>query len=169
MKRVAVLNSTTAQRAKRLGDIGESLAEALLEQHGFINIRNLNSIRMNFPFADFFAERGGTCYVISVKIRNKYEFSLTGLQRLNRRYKLGSKSQQNAARAAAHFVAVPAWLAIALDTYSYSAYFGLLSDLNGSLGVNMSPAAVLSYECLANDIPHTFPHASIANVYALRE
>ena len=169
MKRVAVLNSMTAQRAKKLGDIGESLAEALLGQHGFVNIRNVNTIRMNFPYADFFAERAGTRYVISVKIRNKYEFSRAGLRRLNRRYKLGSKCHEHAAHAATHCGAVPAWLAIALDTYSYCAYFGLLSDLSGSRGINMSPTAVLSYECFANDVPHTFQHASLVNVYALRE
>ncbi len=169
MKRIAVLDSTTARRAKRLGDIGEALAEALLRQHGFVNIRNLNHVRRNFPFADFFAERAGTRYVMSVKIRNKYEFSRADPLRLNRRYKLGSRSPQHAADAAAHFNAVPAWLAIALDTHSYCAYFGLLSDLNGSLGIDMSPTAVASYECLAHEQPHAFPHASLLNAYKLRQ
>jgi hypothetical protein len=168
MKRVAVLDSSTALRAKRLGDVGEALAEALLNLHGFANIRNLNHDRRNFPFADFFAERASTRYVISVKSRNRFEFSSPGPPRLNRRYKLGSQSPRHAADAAAHFNAFPAWLAIALDTHSYCAYFGLLSDLNGSLGINMSAAALLSYECLAREQPHTFQHASLLNVYEVR-
>ena len=169
MKRIAVLDSTTALRAKRLGDIGEALAEELLSQHGFVNTRNLNHVQRNFPFADFFAERAATRYVISVKIRNKYEFSCSGTPRLNRRYKLGSKSPQHASAAAAHFNAVPAWLAIALDTTSYCAYFGLVSDLNGSLGIDMSPTTVLSYECLAHEQPHAFQHASLLNAYKRRQ
>jgi len=169
MIRRAVLDSTTALRARRLGEIGEGLAETLLLQHGFVNVRNLNLVRRNFPFADFVAERGGTRHVISVKIRNRFEFSRSSPPRLNRRYKLGSKCLGHAADAAAHFEAVPAWLAIALDTGSYCAYFGLLSALNGSLGINMSPTAVLSYECLAQDLPHTFHHPSLLNAYDIRQ
>ena len=169
MRRIAVLDTTTAWRAKRLGDIGEELAETLLLQHGFANIQNLNRARANFPFADFLAERRSTRYVISVKIRNKYEFSQAGSRRLNQRYKLGAKCLQHAENAARHFNAVTAWLAIALDMHTYSAYFGLLSDLNGSVGINMSPAAVATYECLAHDAPHTFPHASLLNVYEVRQ
>lgn len=151
MKRTAILNQATADRCKKLGDIGEELTPRLLKANGFTNIENLNQTQKNFPFADFSAEKDGRKYVISVKIRNKYEFRT---KRLNGRYKLGPKCHEHATNAERLLSAKAAWLTISLDKRTYSAYFGLLSSLNGSRGVSMSDKAVLKYDCLAKDAPH---------------
>jgi predicted RecB family endonuclease len=85
MIRHSRIDANTAERAKRLGAVGERIAKEVLAGSGFKKIRNLNQHMTNFPFADVYAERGGHRYAISVKIRNKFE--TTG--RLNSRYKLG--------------------------------------------------------------------------------
>lgn len=151
-------------RWKRLGYLGEELAEPLLANNGFTNIRNLNHEQMNFAYADFYAERNGTKYVISVKARNKYVFSRNEERKINPRYKLGSKCREYAARAEERFGAVAAWLTIALDVETYSAYFGLLSSLK-TCGVAMTERATSSYECLARDNPHLLDYANFQNVY----
>lgn len=165
MKRIAIFDKQTAQRAKKLGDIGEDLTKHLLKQNGFESIRNLNRLQNNFPFGDFYAEKNGVRYVISVKIRNRYEFTRDGSKRLNSRYKLGSKCYAHATAAERQLNAVAAWLTISLDAQTYCAYFGLLSSLSGSRGVNMSAKAIASYECLAKDVPHNFSYSELQNVY----
>src|SRR5205085_4351520 len=59
-------SKATALRSRRLGEIGEALADELLKRNNFSNVENLNIEKRNFPFADFFAERDGIRYVISV-------------------------------------------------------------------------------------------------------
>jgi len=167
MTRTAKLDNRTARRFKRLGDIGESLTEELLTANGFANIQNLNRLKKNFPFADFYAEKDGVRYVISVKMRNKYEFTRDGVRRLNSRYKLGSRCYEHAKVAEDQFDAIAAWITISLDSKAYCAYFGLLSSLNGSRGVNMSEKAVAKHQCLANNTPHSFDYSEIQNVYLL--
>lgn len=169
MKRIATLDKVTAHRCKRLGDLGEELAENLLKVNGFNNIQNLNLLKNNFPFADFYAEKDCVRYVISMKIRNKYESTCGEAKRLNSRYKLGSKCYEQAEVAEVQFDAKAAWLTISLDSETYSAYFGLLSLLNGSKGVAMSEKAVASYECLAKDAPHVFNYVELKNVYESAE
>jgi len=164
-KRIAVLDKSVARRWRELGAAGEALAELLLRSNGFTHIKNLNRQQTNFPFADFYAERDGQRYVISVKARNKYEF---GTGRLNSRYKLGAKCYENTAAAEKQFRAKAAWLTIALAADTYSAYFGLLSSLSGSLGVTMSERAVSSYECLAREKAHSLDYAALRNVYRRR-
>ncbi len=85
MTRTAKLDRRTALRFKKLGDVGEELTDSLLRRNGFDEVRNLNLLRNNFAFADVFAERDGVRYVISVKMRNKYEFTRDGSRRLNSR------------------------------------------------------------------------------------
>jgi hypothetical protein len=165
MKRVARLNSSTAGRWKRLGDAGEKLARELLLQNGFTDVENLNDRKMNFPFADFFAVRAGVRFVISVKIRNKYEASRGGQKRLNTRYKLGSQCYEHAEAAEREFNAQSAWLTIAFDAETYDAYFGLLSSLNGNLGVRMTPKAKVKYECLAEGASHRLNYEDLKNAY----
>jgi len=169
MKRTAKLDKVTAHRFKKLGNIGEELTEHLLKVNGFDNVQDLNLLKSNFPFADFYAEKDGVRYIISVKIRNKYEFTRDGTKRLNSRYKLGSKCYEHAEVAEVQFNAKAAWLTISLDSKTFSAYFGLLSSLNGSRGVNMSEKAVVSYQCLAKDAPHQFNYAELKNVYEVAE
>jgi hypothetical protein len=74
MKRVAKLDKGVANRWKRLGDVGEELTESLLLKNGFTNIRNLNHNKKNFAFADFYAEKEGAKYVISVKTNTPEEW-----------------------------------------------------------------------------------------------
>lgn len=168
MKRVATLDWSTSARWKRLGDAGEKLARALLVTSGFADVISLNDSEMNFPFADYFAVRRGSRFVISVKIRNKFEFTRNGRQRLNSRYKLGPKCYEYAEAAERKFTAQAAWLTIALDAETYDAYFGTLSSLNGSLGVSMTPTAKAKYECLAEGIPHQMDYETLKNVYESR-
>ncbi len=167
MKRSAKLDKEVAHRFKKLGDIGEELTESLLKGNGFENVQNLNHLKNNFPYADFYAEKDCVRYVISVKIRNKYEFTRDGTKRLNSRYKLGSKCYEYAQIAERQFDAQAAWLTISLDAKTYSAYFGLLSSLNGSRGVNMSEKAIASYHCLAKDMLHSFNYAELKNAYEI--
>lgn len=166
MRRIAILNQATAARAQKLGGVGEQLAMQLLRSASFTNIRNLNQVRMNFPFGDIFAERGAQRYVISVKIRNRYE-ARTG--RLNARYKLGKRSYALAARAQVELSATPAFLAISLLSDSCSAYFAPLSVLGGSCGIAMTPKAVLRYECLAKDEIHGIDASRLKNIYSERD
>src|SRR5258706_14576769 len=117
MSKISVLDRTTARRAFLLGSFGESLAENVLRAAGFNNIQNLNRLKMNFPFGDVCAERNTEKFVISVKIRNRYE-AHTG--KLNSRYKLASKCYELAAHAQAELSATPAFLAISLSYDLYS-------------------------------------------------
>lgn len=165
MKKLAKLDKSTAHRSIKLGSIGEDLAEIVLGKNGFGNIKNLNHIRKNFPFADFYAEKDGVNYVISVKIRNKYQRS----GNLNDRYKLGKKCYENSEPAEREFNAIAAWLTISFDSETYSAYFGLLSSLNGSSGVRMTEKAVAFYECLAKEESHSYNYAELKNVYEVKD
>ena len=58
---------------------------------------------------------------------------------------------------------------ISLDSKTYSAYFGVLSSLNGSRGVVMSEKAMAGYESLAKDERHDFNHSELKNVYEIAE
>ena len=162
MVRGIKLDASTARRARGLGDIGEQLAATLLARAGFTNVRNLNHAAVNFPYGDFCAERSGERYVISVKMRNRYE-ARTG--RLNSRYKLGARCYELALRAEQQLNAKAAWLAIALEPTVFSAYFGRLEQLRGSRGIAMTPLAVEGYECLANSEAHVLDYAALKNTY----
>ena len=166
MTKTAKMDKHVARRFKELGSAGEYLTEQLLKDNGFANIRNLNHDQMNFPFADFYAERNNIRYVISAKTRNKYEWSPdTTKKRLNSRYNLGSKCYEHAELAQNQFKAEAAWLTIAIDSKTFSAYFGLLSGLDGSLGVTMTEKATSKYECFAKDQEHGLDFKSFLNVY----
>jgi len=164
------ITSKEGKRFKKLGDIGEHLALLLLERNGFIHFHNLNNTAMNFPFADFMAEKDGVKYLISVKARNKYEH--TG--RLNARFKLGDTEKKiqklkNDEKLAAYREYVPAWLAIALDKHTYEAYWGLIDELPNKRGISMSEKAKQNYRCLAKDLPHGFDFDEFQNTYTPKE
>jgi hypothetical protein len=59
------------ERTTRLGRLGEVLAAERLEAHGFSEVENLNTKRVNAPFADLVAFRGSRQFLISVKTRNE--------------------------------------------------------------------------------------------------
>ena len=163
MRRNVLLNRETARRVHKLGSFGETLAGRILQMAGFTNIRNLNQIRQNFPFADVYAERGREKYVISVKIRNRYQ---ARTNKLNPRYNLGKHCYELAARAEAELSATPAFLAISLHLDFYSAYFAPLTTLAGSRGIRMTPEGLIRYECLAKDAPHGIDASPFKNSYS---
>ena len=134
-------------RWKKLGDLGEFMAETLLAKKGFTDIRNLNKESKNKIYADIFCIRNKQPYVISVKARNKYEN--TG--RLNSRYKLGQDCYKKAHIIEKEYKAKAAWVTIAIDVdnETYDAFFGLLDSLHGNTGVVMTPDATNKYDCLA--------------------
>src|SRR4051794_10592293 len=113
-----VQDTSTAARAKNLGNIGEELAARFLAINRFTGIRNLNNLSANACYADLFAERDGQKYVISVKARNKFE--RTGV--LNARYKLGKDAVRLAQQAEEAWQAKAAWIAISLEAKTCHAY-----------------------------------------------
>lgn len=163
-KRGVKLTSIEGKRFKKLGDIGESIAMEVLLYNQFQSIVDLNEVKTNFPFADFSAERDGKKYLISVKARNKYERS----GGVNSRYKLGAKVYQHVEKlltSAEWSDYIPAWLAISIEPKCFDAYFGLVEQLNGGRGINMSDKAKRSYEVFALNNPHDYDFSEFGNVY----
>ena len=140
-------DKAVADRMKSLGNLGEYLAEELLKEAKFKNIKNLNSEKVNFPYADIYAERDGHKYCISVKTRNKKENN----GNLNSRYKLGKEWERLSQEAEAEHSAIAAWVTVAcdIDNGTFDAFFGLLTDLGGNSGIKMTQEATRDYEQLA--------------------
>lgn len=167
MKRVSILNRKTAQRAKKLGDLGETIAPYYLKRAGFESVRNLNHDRSNHPFADILASKEGVTYLISVKTRNKYE-ARTG--NLNARYKLYERPEHEGLiqRLSAQHRAVPAWLAIQIDGAFLSVYFGTVEQLGRNKGIPMASDCLPAFKCLADQEPHGLDIAQLRNTYQSR-
>lgn len=161
------------ERTTRLGRIGEALAAERLAEHGFCEVQNLNEQRVNFPFADLVAVRGGRRFLISVKARNEMRqgggrrnesYNLIQIRdAANAQLKLNGLATAEVTRrlleevqsiAAAHD-AEPAWVTVAIraSAGTYSAYFGLVASLGIKRSVPMTVEACRTYECLAKDIP----------------
>ena len=140
------IDDAVIERWKKLGNLGEWLAEVLLKKSGFTKVRNLNKESSNETYADIYAVKNKVAYIISVKTRNKYENN----GRLNSRYKLGKDCYQCAMSAESKYRAKAAWITIAIDVGkgTYDAYFGLLSILGCNTGVLMTREATNSYDCL---------------------
>ncbi len=138
-----------------------------LYEGGFKNIRDLNKVRANNIFADIAAERNGTAYIISVKARNR----LTNKGELNKYYnilkinavkdaklkasglsadQITLKLYQELNVIAIREEATPAWVTVPIDASSatFSAYFGLVSDLRLKKSIPMTPTAFAGYEAL---------------------
>jgi len=124
-------NQKEAARKKSLGELGELFALKALVDQQFDKIRNLNDQKMNEKFADIICEKEGVKYAISVKARNKYQVN----GKLNTRYNLGSKAYEKAKYAEEKYDAKASWIAVQFDSNSFSIYFGLLEDLNGSKAI----------------------------------
>jgi len=161
------LGETEGKRFKKLGDFGEILAYQLLADQCFENIINLNEIKNNAPYADFYAVKDGVEYIFSVKARNKYEN--TG--KLNSRYKLGRSGIKlgkfiSDEAFKQYCGATPAWLAISMETNTYDAYWGLMSELPGNQhGIPMSESAKKNYKLLAVGVAHPYKSEHFLNVY----
>jgi hypothetical protein len=172
------LDSGTAGRARRIGILGEKLAESQLLAHDFTNVRNLNrTLRMNHPGADLYAERNGIGFWISVKARNKY----TEGAKLNDRYKIdpeellslaecrARKPGSRTACVAVSFVMSERSALGGEPPRSYSCYLAPL-DLTGGNGILMRPRHLATYQCLAlnETIPLTEDVSDLENRYERR-
>lgn len=161
--RLRVQNKLTAARSRNLGNLGEQWAAALLERNGFTNVENFNNRRKNHAYADIYAERNGERYVISVKTRNKLKVGGD----LNDSYNLSSSGNHYKLSEAAKnaWQAKAAWVAICVEEAVFSAYFGLLDDLNRKNTIPMTEVAISSYQCLAKNESHGLDYSKIKNIY----
>lgn len=137
------------QRTKAIGNFGEQITAKLLQSAGFTNIRDLNALEHNHPFADYYAERNGHRYVISVRARNMWQAN----GKLNPGYNVCKKGA-NIQKVADKYGAELAWITIQVDVKSqrYSAYFGTLAELNVNrvlYSVPMKARDTARYECIA--------------------
>ncbi len=154
------LTKKEAQRKKSLGELGELFGIKALVDNLFEKIVNLNDIKMNYPFADLYAEKDGKKYVISIKARNKYQKNGT----LNSRYKLGSNAYSKAKEAAKEWKAEAYWMAVQFDKKTVSIYFGSLAELNQSNGIPIRKCESGTVgKCLVEDKRHYFDFSYFEN------
>lgn len=148
----SIIDKNVTARFKKLGDLGENIAETLLLRAGFEQIINLNKERRNTKYFDLTAKRGSQSFAISVKARNRFENSVAG-EKLNSRYKLTDNPVLFEAEAREIYNSIPAWIAIPIDIKAgtFDAYFGELKDLKGNKkGIIISSQAISQYEILAH-------------------
>ena len=115
-----------ALRKKSLGELGELFGIKALVDASFERVVNLNDKKMNYPFADLYAEKENKRYSISIKARNKYQKNHT----LNSRYNLGNNAYKKVQAAEIEYGAEAHWMTIQFDVNTYSIYFGSLHELN---------------------------------------
>lgn len=153
-------NKKEASRKKSLGELGELFAiKALVDNH-YEKIVNLNDKKMNFPFADLYAEKEGKSFIISVKARNKYQKN----HKLNAHYNLGSEAYKKAELAEKEYCAEALWMAIQFDQYTYSIYLGSLSELNGKRAIPMRHCEAGDIgRCLVKNQRHYFDFGYFGN------
>ena len=154
------LTKKEAGRKKSLGELGELFGIKALVDNKFEKIVNLNDIKMNYPFADLYAEKDGKKYVISIKARNKYQKNGT----LNSRYKLGSNAYRLAADEEKKRHAKAHWMAVQFDEETFSIYFGSLAELNQSNGIPLKKCENGTVgKCLVKDKRHYFDFSYFDN------
>ena len=155
------LTKKEARRKKSLGELGELFGIKALVDKSFKNIENLNDTKMNYPFADLYAEKDGKKYVISIKARNKYQKN--GIT-LNSRYKLGSNAYRLAADEEKKRHAKAHWMAVQFDEETVSIYFGSLAELNQSNGIPIRKCESGTVgTCLVKDKKHYFDFSYFDN------
>jgi Holliday junction resolvase-like predicted endonuclease len=158
------------ERITRLGRLGEDLVAERLREHGFDNIENLNQRRQNYPFGDLLATKNSIRYFIGVKARNEMRQGEAGLNEsynlvlisdlANSKLKAQGKTAdqitsillEEVSRLADQLNAIPAWATISIRPRvgTYSAYFGLVSELGNRRSVPMTSKACATYRCLAH-------------------
>jgi len=149
-----------ALRKKSLGELGELFGIKALVDNSFEKIVNLNDKKMNYPFADLYAEKDGKKYIVSIKSRNKHQKNHT----LNSRYNLGSNAYKNAAAAEIEYDAEAYWMAVQFDALTVSIYFGSLAELNQSNGIPMRKCENgIVGTCLVKDKKHYFDFSYFEN------
>ncbi len=172
------LDRSTAARNRRIGTLGESLAEEALRLNGFVDVKNLNiTKKYNHPGADIYAERNGFKYWISVKCRNKY----TEAGELNPRYrvnrdvafleKLVSDDPGSKMACVAISLVVSQEMAHGGEPApSYSCYLLELTS-GGRTGILMGPRHLEKYEqlILNGPLPQGMDWSELANRYSRRK
>lgn len=149
-----------ALRKKSLGELGELFGIKALVDNLFEKVVNLNDKKMNYPYADLYAEKEGRKFIISIKARNKFQKNHT----LNAYYNLGSRAYENAAKAEAEFEAEAHWMAVQFDTQRYSVYFGSLAELNHRHAIPMRECEQGKVgKCLEKDKRHYFDFSFFEN------
>lgn len=153
-------NKKEALRKKSLGELGELFAIKALVDHRYDRVANLNDRKMNFPFADLYAEKDDKKFIISVKARNKYQKN----HKLNNYYNLGREAYSKAKAAEKEYCAEPFWMAIQFDHSSYSIYLGSLTELNGknAIPIRLCEAGGIGI-CLVKDQRHYFDFGYFGN------
>jgi hypothetical protein len=161
------------ERITRLGRLGEDLIAERLHEHKFTDIENLNLRHNNYPFGDVLASKQGVRYFIGVKTRNEMRQGDVGLNEsynlvlisdpVNARLKSEGKTTDQitsmllseVSNLAGRLDAVPAWATVSIRPRvgTYSAYFGLVSQLGSRRSIPMTPEACKEYQCLAKDHP----------------
>ena len=149
-----------ALRKKSLGELGELFGiKALVDSH-FERVVNLNDRKMNYPFADLYAEKDNKKYIVSIKARNKFQKNHT----LNAHYNLGSNAYSKASLAEAEYGAEAHWMAIQFDVKTYSVYFGSLAELNHRKAIPLRECAQGKIgSCLVKDKRHYFDFSFFEN------
>ncbi|MGW1423204.1 hypothetical protein ACWAT4_24160 [Bradyrhizobium manausense] len=141
---------TNRERTQALGEWGERRAFILLERAGFVNVRNINAPALNHPFADLYAERRSTRYLVGVKTRNKFQVS--GM--LNPTYNV-KKRGADVAAIAARYEAELAWVALQVvpELQIFWGYFGTIKQIEDKgerFSIPMRASDTSRYECLAD-------------------
>lgn len=149
-----------ALRKKSLGELGELSGIKALVDNSFEKVVNLNDNKMNYPFADLYAEKDNKKYIISIKARNKYQKNHT----LNSRYNLGNSAYENALAAEIEYEAEAHWMAIQFDAHTYSIYFGSLGELSQRNGIPVRECEKGTVgTCLVKDKRHYFDFEFFGN------
>ena len=153
-------NKKEASRKKSLGELGELFAIKVLVDNHYEKIVNLNDKKMNFPFADLYAEKEGKRFIFSVKARNKYQKN----HKLNAYYNLGGEAYKKAEIAEKEYRAEAHWIAIQFDQFTYSIYLGSLNELNSKRAIPMCHCEAGNIgTCLVKDQRHYFDFGFFGN------
>jgi hypothetical protein len=153
-------NKKEASRKKSLGELGELFAiKALVDDH-YEKIINLNDKKLNFVFADLYAEKEGRRFIFSVKARNKYQKN----HKLNAHYNLGGEAYKKAEIAEKEYNAKAYWMAIQFDQFTYSIFFGSLNELNGKRAIPIRHCEIGNIgTCLVKNKRHYFDFGFFGN------
>lgn len=149
-----------ALRKKSLGELGELFGIKALVDSSFEKVVNLNDRKMNYPYADLYAEKDNKKFIVSIKARNKYQKNHT----LNAHYNLGSNAYEKAKSAETEYGAEAHWMAIQFDTQTYSVYFGSLAELKQRNAIPIRECEQGNIgTCLVKDKRHYFDFSFFEN------
>jgi len=162
------LNSKKDYKRKiSLGELGELLAIKALVDNGFEKIMNLNDEKRNHAFADLYAKKNGEKMIISVKTRNKYRKRNNPEEELklnayyNLLYNNGMKKVDDAKRM---YKAIPYWMAIQLDRFTYSIFLGSLNELEGKKSISLKKCEAGKIgKCFVANKQHFFDYSYFGN------